>query len=295
MHYYGKELNAYKANLHTHSTTSDGLFSPQEVIDIYAEAGYDVLALTDHRQTNDISLLDGKGMTLISGIELHPMGPRQILWHLLALDVPFNFPGEYETAQQAIDSVRNAGGIVFAAHPYWSGLTSAEIMTLKNISGIEVYNTSTRYVNKEYNMCIWDELLDAGMDYPALAVDDVHKDLDKFFGWTMIIAEDKSPEALMNALRNGSFYATQGPEIKSLSYEDGIFRAEFSTAVRASVISNHGHRQCICIESQCGIFDKSADSCEVDVAKWRKPGDYFRLQICDDKGRFAWSNAIRVK
>ena len=295
MDFYGKKLNVYRANLHTHSKTSDGLFTPQEVVDMYSAAGYDVLAFSDHWKTNDVKLLDNKGMTLISGMELHPMGPRKIMWHLLALNVPFGHPGEYENAQQAIDSVRAAGGIVFVAHPYWSGLTREEIAPLKNVSGIEVYNTSTRYIGKEYNMNVWDDLLDAGFDYPALAVDDMHTWQDRFFGWTMILAEDKSPQSIMKALANGDFYATQGPEIKSLSYENGIFRATFSPAARVMVMTNRGRGVGSCVEDVCGVLAKTATEVEINIAKWRKPGDYFRLQICDDKGRYAWSNPIRVK
>ena len=40
--------NWYKANLHTHSTISDGHYTPLEVRDLYRNHGYSVLALTDH-------------------------------------------------------------------------------------------------------------------------------------------------------------------------------------------------------------------------------------------------------
>ncbi len=39
----------YKGNLHTHTTCSDGVRSPEEAIAAYREAGYDFLAITDHR------------------------------------------------------------------------------------------------------------------------------------------------------------------------------------------------------------------------------------------------------
>ncbi len=38
----------YKANLHTHTTVSDGSLNPQMVVDNYHELGYDILAITDH-------------------------------------------------------------------------------------------------------------------------------------------------------------------------------------------------------------------------------------------------------
>lgn len=43
---YGRKW--YKGNLHTHTTNSDGRLAPEVVINLYKEAGYDFLALTDH-------------------------------------------------------------------------------------------------------------------------------------------------------------------------------------------------------------------------------------------------------
>ena len=97
MNFYGRELPVFKCGLHTHSTVSDGSFTPAEVIRKYARAGYDVLAFTDHRKPNPVSTYDGLGMTLISGMEIHPRGPRNLTWHLLALGIPEDFPGKYRT------------------------------------------------------------------------------------------------------------------------------------------------------------------------------------------------------
>ena len=40
--------NFYKANLHLHTTVSDGVWSPEEAKRRYAERGYSILAFTDH-------------------------------------------------------------------------------------------------------------------------------------------------------------------------------------------------------------------------------------------------------
>lgn len=40
----------YKGNLHSHSTASDGSFSPEELADCYREKGYDFIAITDHNK-----------------------------------------------------------------------------------------------------------------------------------------------------------------------------------------------------------------------------------------------------
>ena len=40
--------NFYKANLHCHTVLSDGCLTPEEVKEIYKNAGYSVVAYTDH-------------------------------------------------------------------------------------------------------------------------------------------------------------------------------------------------------------------------------------------------------
>ena len=41
-------VEKHKANLHTHTTESDGSFSLLEVVDMYSQAGYTILAIADH-------------------------------------------------------------------------------------------------------------------------------------------------------------------------------------------------------------------------------------------------------
>lgn len=293
MMFFGRELHEYKASLHTHSTTSDGRFRPEEVIQLYADAGYDVLAFTDHKKANPVSSYEARGMTLISGMELHPKGPREILWHILGLGVPENFIyPEPENGQQAVDAVLSAGGIAFCAHPYWCGFTSADVAQLKGILGIEVYNTSTRYIGKEYNMQCWDELLDAGFRYTALAVDDMHSSRDLFKGFTVILAEDKSPEALLAALKKGDFYASQGPRFTRISNENGILSADFTPVTAVIGVTRRCRGVCIGVEDAegPGSGKKEITHLEIDLSNF--PNSYIRIQLRDAAGRMAWSNPI---
>ncbi|MBR5528725.1 MAG: hypothetical protein IKV97_06940 [Clostridia bacterium] len=43
-----ENCNTYKANLHSHSTWSDGCHSPEEMKKVYKEHGYSILSITDH-------------------------------------------------------------------------------------------------------------------------------------------------------------------------------------------------------------------------------------------------------
>ena len=50
--------NFYRANLHCHSTLSDGKLTPEELKEIYKSAGYSVLAYSDHNVLIDHSDLN---------------------------------------------------------------------------------------------------------------------------------------------------------------------------------------------------------------------------------------------
>jgi len=294
MNFYGQELSAFKANLHTHTTISDGRFTAEEILALYHDAGYDVLAFTDHWKANPISSYDGLGMTLISGVELHPAGMRNITWHFLALGIPEDFvPNRDWQAQEMADAILATGGSFFIAHPYWCGLTSAEVLTIRGALGIEVYNSATRYIGRAYNMQIWDECLDFGAKCTAIAVDDVHSKRDLFRGYTMICARDKTAAAILEALRAGQFYASQKPQIHSLSYQDGIFKADFSPCQEVILLSNRPRKlPGLVIDSDGpGTRPQSITHLEADLTGL-PAGSYLRLQIQDSEGNFAWSNPL---
>ncbi len=76
-----------KIDLHTHSTASDGLYTPSELVKRASEAGLSIIALTDHDTTNglDAALAAGQARQLevipgievntdISGAEVHVLG-----------------------------------------------------------------------------------------------------------------------------------------------------------------------------------------------------------------------------
>ena len=67
-------MRRLKADLHTHSTCSDGAHSPSQVVGLAAEAGIRILSLTDHDTTRGLSeatrTARGAGLELVPGIEI---------------------------------------------------------------------------------------------------------------------------------------------------------------------------------------------------------------------------------
>ncbi|MEW8626978.1 MAG: PHP domain-containing protein [Candidatus Thiodiazotropha sp.] len=77
-------------DLHSHSTASDGTLSPRALVQRAAEAGVEVLALTDHDTTAGIAeasqAADEFGLALIPGVEVSVTWNRQTV-HLVGLNI----------------------------------------------------------------------------------------------------------------------------------------------------------------------------------------------------------------
>ena len=61
------ELNWYRANMHCHTTVSDGHYSPEEIKKAYKDMGYSIVAYTDHeiiRTHNELT--DGEFLAITS-------------------------------------------------------------------------------------------------------------------------------------------------------------------------------------------------------------------------------------
>lgn len=77
-------------DLHSHSTASDGTLTPAELVHRAADAGVDVLALTDHDTLDGLGeaaqAAAGLGISLIPGVEISVTWQRMTV-HVLGLNV----------------------------------------------------------------------------------------------------------------------------------------------------------------------------------------------------------------
>lgn len=120
----------YRANLHTHTTQSDGAMDPARVIDEYHGRGYDVLALTDHNLcTWPWSKYDRSpealGMLAIAGNELSR--------HHHALSLFCEVEPPERDLHATLEAVRAAGGLAALCHPamHWP-------RTFREVPGLQV-------------------------------------------------------------------------------------------------------------------------------------------------------------
>lgn len=278
----------YKANLHTHTTTSDGLQNPSEVAEAYHKAGYHVLALTDHHKTNDVRGLSGKNFLVISGLEYHPHcnGSREP-HHLVAIGVPYGFGFdrlEPADANACIAAVKAGGGVTFLAHPLWCGHRYDMYSYLRDLVGVEVYNSTCGRRGRPDSEADWCHLLDAGRILPALAVDDSHGGDDRFDGWVWLRMGSLTLRSVMSALRSGCYYSSTGPKIHDFRVRRGVAEVSCSP-VQSIYLMAHS---CFGNRRQAEPGKNIRKFAHPVGEKWK----YVRAVVADHAGRKAWTNPI---
>ena len=216
----------YRGNIHTHSTNSDGRLSPAEVIAAYRERGYDFLALTDHFMErygfpiSDTSAFRDDGFTTIFGAELHaPALDNGQNWHIVAVGLPLGFAptGDQESGPELAARAIAAGAFVGIAHPAWYGVKMRDVKSIEDAHAIEIFNTGHQAdADRGDGWFLADLVTIEGRRILGYAADDAHFNgrPDHFGGWVMVRAEALTPEALLEALKDGQFYSSQGPTIE---------------------------------------------------------------------------------
>jgi predicted metal-dependent phosphoesterase TrpH len=290
----------WRGNLHTHSTLSDGVLSPEEVCRRYRAEGYDFLALTDHFVGHckypiaDTLPFRTPDFTTILGAELHSGSTENgELWHILAVGLPKDFtPSNTPTFKPIVDQETGpelaaravaAGAFVAVAHPQWSGLTVADARSITSAHAIETYNHGCAMgCDRPDGFAVLDQLLAEGKRLNLIATDDAHfSEPDHFGGWVMVKSEVNEPNALLAALKRGDFYSSQGPELRSVTITESEIRVEMSACV-SMIVSGAG-------QAAKAVHGHSMTSATLPLARF-KDSPFIRVTVIDAAGKRAWSN-----
>ena len=257
-----REGQFYKANLHCHSTVSDGRWSPERLKEEYMARGYSVIAYTDHDvliphqdlTDGDFVALNGYEMEIdpepsegrrskcchICLIALDPETTTQVCWHrsryvfgnALKWRDKIRFREEepdyvrsysHEGISDMMRRGREAGFFVTYNHPVWSLEDRRDYSGYEGMHAMEVCNWGCVVDGyDDYVPQVYDDLLRQGKRICCIGTDDNHNAIEDSFGaFTVIKAPELSYRAITQALQDGHFYASQGPEIHELWVEDG--------------------------------------------------------------------------
>lgn len=318
-----KDGEFYKANLHCHTTFSDGKMTPQEVKDYYKERGYSVVAFTDHcilvphPELNDdafIALNGYENEQLINqkepvvrrkdchvcyialkqdNVTMPYYSPKSIWGNgkLYKDQVKFNFDHTIETwgyhaeiTNRCIELAWEQGFFVTYNHPAWSAEHYNDYSKYTGMNAMEIFNYGSWVGGyQDYVPHVYDDMLRSGKRIYAIATDDNHSAKSSCGGWTMIKAKEFKYEAITDALVRGDFYASFGPEIHELWVEGNEVHVTCSPAKR--VLCSFPERRCLIVNKKEGQPVTEA------VFTLDMSDGYFRITVVDENDHCADTNA----
>ena len=324
----------YKANLHCHTTVSDGSHTPEAVKELYKAQGYSIIAYTDHDIMIDHDDLRDEEFLPLLGYEIETTEPlpygdepfykkrtchicliardrenaKQVCWHRSKYFIgngkdyidqakfdeslpDYNRIYSHWGVNDIIAKAKEGNFFVTYNHPKWSMEGYPEYSGYEGMDAMEMFNGGCLNSGYEdYNCDVYDALLRQGKRLYCIGTDDNHgsknperRIWDFFRAFTMIKAEKLEYGAIIEALDNGNFYASEGPEISELYLENGRVYIKCSGA--AQITCTAGRRR-------PGIV-KAKDGVPVTEASFPiAPEDiYFRLTVTDMSGMHATTNA----
>ena len=339
---------SFKANLHCHSTHSDGKLTPQQVADLYAGEGYQILCIADHDAYGD---QDGDGLhdwnldgvvssrarprgegskphfpcnedagreaylrdytrtaaeqgrpwveenwrldrggplLFLPGFEDHFTGP-----HIVVNGFPIDDEGSDVARFRGTTDYRmitqQAGGVVYLPHPNeWENEPEffLDHPERRRFDGIEVVNGYLMRYGKlddpagtlGFARGLWDGILSAHVSCWGYCNDDMHTDgsdggAGPFAAWTDVWADTVTVEAVLRALQGGSFCASTGVSVSSLTLEDGNVRVVTENANRIRFVGLGG-KTLVEVESSGAEYPITGDEgyirveCRNDELRW---------------------------
>ena len=303
------EGNWYKGNLHLHSTNSDGVWTPEEVAKVYREHGYHFISFTEHEHYTYNQELDSEHFIIIPGTELSCEKPEPFrIYHMLglgqdkAMDCGWAKNGFYhhqiipvkewegmKTPQSVLDEINGAGNLAVLNHPDWSRMELSDFMDLDGFFALEIYNFGCDMESHTGTaVTYWDSLLRRGRKIWGIATDDAHFRIEDYCGgWVMVNAKELTILAVTEALRNGNFYSSNGPEIYGYEIEDGMVKVDCSPAREIHFITYETYG--------FSLVAQNGESYTHGEFKLSGEELYVRVEVIDHRGKTAWSNPIFIR
>jgi predicted metal-dependent phosphoesterase TrpH len=165
-----------KADLHLHTTYSDGYMTPTKTIDIIACSSPSIktVAITDHDTIDGALIADEyarhhyPNLEVIIGQEV-TTGEGDVLGLFLQATLP-----KFQTAAEAIGAIHRQGGLAVAAHPYvfgWGMESVGRAILRLPFDAVEVRHGCPLHIPQN----LWAGLVNRfGQQLPALGSSDSH-------------------------------------------------------------------------------------------------------------------------
>lgn len=316
----------FKANLHTHSTISDGKLTPEQVKELYRSKGYQILAITDHNIIADHSAMTEPDFLMLTGVEINhnhqnyrPRFDGQV-YHLnliakrpdnlwIPSKAPHKYPGglAYEEKMRCeemdvrydpdavnamIAKANEMGFLVMYNHPTWSCQSYPDYAPLKGLWAMELCNGECcREGINENNARVFKDLLSLGNRLFPVGADDMHDSVAAGIAWIMVGARELRYDSVIDALERGDFYMSRGPEIFSLTVQDARLKLTCSDARRISLESHGRFARSVCADGENWLREAEFDLSDFIAKADGDPATYLRLTVTAPDGTYAATRA----
>ena len=305
----------FKGNLHTHTNKSDGDSSPETVVDWYSNNKYDFLVLSDH---NHLTILDSNQtkLLLIPGEEITLNLPYTI--HINAIGIkkviePTLRSTKVNTLQANIDNIINSGGLAEINHPNFRwALNEKDLVQVRGAHFIEVFNGNYNTHNyggggKKSVEEMWDEMLSKKIKIWGVAVDDSHHFKEEFAphrhnpgrGWVEVFAKNLSEKNILDSMRNGYFYFSNGVKFKKINFnkekiELSIAGDYFNKGLSNSLLTDSKYTtQLISNEGEI-IEEINGKSVKFNLVNQNNEYTYYRTKTISSTGSIGWTQPIFI-
>ncbi|HBF39422.1 MAG TPA: hypothetical protein DDW50_19150 [Firmicutes bacterium] len=282
-----QEGTFFKAQLHTHSSLSyDSKTPPLQVIESYKKDGYHILAITDHDLLSDFSKYSTLNFLILPGIEKTvpalfwpiPLGKHLVLINLKEKRI------HSKKVQELVDQAFNHQSIAMPAHLGWRGGAGTgrwyplELNRLKNLQFVEIDNPHSKDPS---DLTIWHKLIiNNGPEHPVwgVAVDDSHAGSSKS-GWVMIKTSQLDVSSIINSLKKGAFFATNGPTNLEITIEGTLIHVYSPGAAWIRFI-NAQNQVVMAVRAEEAVYPSSGDE------------GFIRVEVSDQNQHTAWSQPM---
>lgn len=203
-----------RADLHLHTTYSDGRGTPAEMVVRGRELGLDVVAVTDHNdyqgstEAIEVARRLELGMTVLPGEEVSAPD-----WHLLAIGArgPIGAPvgrAGYAGLRQTLAQIHGLGGRAYLAHPYWTydrchhlpPQDYDRLLAEGGFDGLELIG-DVDWQDNLRSLARYGEACLGGRAWPILGCSDAHAPDHTYGGaWTLVLAADPGYEGVLQAI-----------------------------------------------------------------------------------------------
>ena len=207
----------YRGDLHLHTVHSDGQRDPDELAAAARASGLDFVVSTDHN-TNAAnrawSTCRTGGLLVIPGEEVTT---RHGHWLAVGLSprswVDWRYGPSDRVFPRFAAGVREAGGLVVAAHPSVPLPGSAWEFGYQHVDALEVWNGRWN-LDDELSLRIWQRLLRQGRHLVAVGGSDSHGEHQQVGSpQTVVHAGELSMAALVEGLRCGRSYLARSSDV----------------------------------------------------------------------------------